>query len=126
MCEFEVNAKEGDGFELNSGNDLSRLPQKKKHWLWSNWILLTILAVVSFSIANLLIGSLSLLGLSSIHYFNSGALLISIIYFVYKKEWAKRNPPCGQSNNATKVLTRTWDNRIDWCTILFCIVSAFF
>ena len=55
----------------------------QKHWLWGNWILLAMLAMLCFSSCNLIIGELSQMGMESVHYFCSGSLLFSIMYFTY-------------------------------------------
>ena len=92
--------------------------------MWDSWILLSCLSMVSFACANLVIGSLSDLGMKSVNYFNSGGLVFAICYFIYNKEWTKTNSLDGKSNGEPKVLMMTWDNKFDWFTFFFCIVSA--
>ena len=92
--------------------------------MWGNWILLACLSMVSFACANLVIGSLSDLGMKSVNYFNSGGLIFAIAYFIYNKEWSKTNAIDGKSGGEPKVLMMTWDNRFDWFTFFFCIASA--
>ena len=82
------------------------------------------LSLISFSTTNLLIGNLSALGMGSVNYFCLGSLLFSLCYFTYHKECGKLNSRDAKISKKNKVLTRTWDNRIDWWTIVFCLVSA--
>ena len=83
--------------------------------------------MLSFASANLVIGVLSNLGgMTSVNYFCSGALIFTVGYFVYFKECSKMNPIDAESGGGTKVLSRTWDNKFDWFTLLFCIASACF
>ena len=56
------------------------------------------------------------------YYMAPGPIILCIIYFVYRKEWSRRN---GDSDKV-KVLTRTWDNKFDWWTILVCTGGAVF
>lgn len=54
----------------------------KPHWYWGNWIFLAGTAACCFTATNLTIGYLSPLGFSAVFYYNSGALLLCIIYFL--------------------------------------------
>ena len=100
-------------------------PAQKKNPIWDNWIVLGLLANVSYATSNLLIGSLSELGIPACFYFCSGSLVFSAAYFVYQKEWSKRNNPEDQwVEEATKVLLRTWDNKFDWYSVLVVIVGG--
>ena len=56
-----------------------------KHWFWDEWKYLALSAAVCFSAANLLIGDVAHLGFTSFFYFNSGAMLVCIVYFSYPK-----------------------------------------
>lgn len=102
----------------------------KKHWLWSSWIALAICAAVSFTIANVFIGKISALGIKSVNYFNTGSLIFSIFFFIYKREWARRNrgpPPGLLDKDRRKVLTRKWNsNEFDWWSVFICLVGAMF
>ena len=53
-----------------------------------------------------------------------GPLPFSLAYFVYHKEWQKRNRLTDKDLNVRKVLTRTWENKIDWWAITVCTFSA--
>ena len=56
--DFDRDSEEISKFE--SHIDSADLRQSKsKHWLWDNWILLTLLSMASFATGNLLIGNLS-------------------------------------------------------------------
>ena len=99
-------------------------PPKKKHWLWDNWILLSMLSLISFSTTNLLIGNLSALGMGSVNYFCLGSIIASLCYFAYKKECTKMNALDAKAQGKTKAILRTWDNRIDWWTITFTTLSG--
>ena len=65
---------------------------QNRHWLWGNWILLAMIATLSFSTCNIFIGEISDLGMQSVNYFCTGSLFFSIGYFIYQREWAKLNP----------------------------------
>lgn len=88
---------------------------------------LGLLALFCFSTANVLLGNLAELGMRSTHYYCSGSLFFSIAYFTAQKEWAKRNDPMDEHQLGTsKVLTRTWDNRFDWHSVLVVLGGAVF
>ena len=63
----------------------------EKHWLWDNWILLSMIAMLGFTTCNFFIGSLSDLGVKGLIFFCPGSLIFSICYFLYTREWSKRN-----------------------------------
>ena len=60
---------------------------KPKHWFWGNWIILSAMSVLSFSICNWFIAGLTEMGAKSIYYFCSGSLVFAIVYFLVKREW---------------------------------------
>ena len=62
-----------------------------KHWLWDNWQLLAMAAMLSFSVCNMFIGNISQMGLKSVEYFCSGSLLLSLVYFIARREWSLKN-----------------------------------
>jgi len=70
------------------------------------------------------------MGIKSVYYFNSGSLIFSILFFIYKREWARRNHgprPGLLDKDRRKVLTRKWEtNSIDWWSIFFCVIGAAF
>ena len=84
--------------------------------------------MISFSSANLVIGTLAKLpGLQSVNYFCTGCIVFTIGYFIYHGECCKTNKAGAKDNkeeSPRKVLTRTWDNKIDWAVGLYCIFSA--
>ena len=98
--------------------------KKKLHWLWDNWILLSMISLISFTTTNLLIGSLSPLGMQGVNYFCFGNLVASIIYFACNKECSKRNLPNAKESDKSKVLLLTWENELDWFTMGFCLLSG--
>ena len=82
---MDINdAKVGDNAVAQEG-------QTSSHWLWDNWILLAMLAMLSFTTCNLFIAEISDLGISSIYFFCSGSLLFSLCYFISKREWKRMN-----------------------------------
>ena len=86
-------------------------------------------SAISFSIANLFIGKVSKLGMRSVYYFNSGAVILFFGYFIWRKEWSRRNvgeiPEPGKEMHRKKVLTRKWGtNEIDWFVIFLVVCSA--
>ena len=105
-------------------------PATSKHWLWGNWISLSIAAMLSFSVCNIFIGSLSSMGIKSIYYFNSGSLIFALGYFIVQREWSKRNNgprPAMLDQDRRKVLTRTWvTNKFDWWSMFLVLVGACF
>lgn len=112
-----------------------KLPQAvilptKKHWLWSNWIALSIAAMISFSVCNIFIGQIAQMGIKGVFYFNSGSLLLSILYFLYQREWRKLNhgpKPGLLDRDRKKVLLRTWEtNKFDWISLLHVFIGAAF
>ena len=70
------------------------------------------------------------MGTRSLYYFNSGSLLVGLVYFTTRCEWRKRNLEqrglLDQAGRDKKVLLRTWDNRFDWCSLSICILGAIF
>ena len=82
------------------------------------------------TIRELMIGEFTELGLQGLYYLATGPLLFCIIYFVHRKEWARRNGPLyfkeGEAAGGRKVLTRTWDNKLDCWTFVVVALSAGF
>ena len=98
---------------------------RPKHWLKDNWVLLSIGSMISFSTANLIIGTLAKLpGLQSVNYFCTGCIVFTIGYFIYMKECSKINPIGAKNAGIKKVLSKTWENNLDWGVLVFCIFSA--
>ena len=87
----------------------------EKHWLWDSWILLSMIAMLCFTTCNFFISEISDLGVKGLLYFCPGSLIFSICYFIYNKEWAKRNAASRVMLDSTvseghtrKVLLLTW------------------
>jgi hypothetical protein len=55
-------------------------PFKHKR-IWGNWIICSLVNTGLFSMSDLLIGSLSAIGMQSVFYYNSGSLLFTVCYF---------------------------------------------
>ena len=104
--------------------------EEKPHWFWGNWIALAVAAMTMFAICNCFIGELSDMGVEALEYFCSGSLLVSIVYFVSRREWSKLNVEqrglLDQAGRDKKVLLRTWDNRFDWWSLFICFMGACF
>ena len=99
--------------------------QKKKHWYWDNWILLGLSCAISFTLRSLMIGEISALGYEGLYYLALGPIPFGFIYFIYRKEWARRNIPSQRDNEkVNKVISRTWDNSIDWWTGFIVFIGA--
>ena len=114
----------GDQREDKSANEGSSNSCGK---FWSNWIPLGLCAMVSFSIGNILIAELSSLGIAATRYFGAGAFIFSVIFFSVRKECTLRNNPADRDNPAIKkVLTRTWDNKVDYCAAFVVLIGAIF
>lgn len=47
-----------------------------------SWIILGTLALLTFTLCNLTIAEISALGVQGMYFYNSGALVTSILYFV--------------------------------------------
>ena len=74
-----------------------------------------------------MIGEFSQLAYQGLYYIGTGPLLPNIAYFIYQQEWARRNSFSDKDNSSVKkVLTRTWDNKLDWWTLAVLVVSAGF
>ena len=88
------------------------------HWFWDSWVFLSIVAALMFSIYNVFMGELADLGLKSLYYLGSGSLIPSLAYFIYSKEWSKRNTRGmldSHDKKKRKVLLCTWgNNKFDW------------
>ena len=55
----------------------------------------------------------------------AGHLPIPIVYFLFRKEWSKRNKPSDRSNTTIdKVMLLTWENKFDWKSLWVCIALA--
>ena len=81
--------------------------------------------MVSFVVANLMIGEIANLGIVSINYFCSGSLLVSTIYFIIKGECSLKNDPKNKdAKRVKKVLLRTWSNGFDCWTLFICTIAA--
>ena len=62
-------------------------------------------------------------------YYCSGALIASIIYFLFRREWGRKNVERSGildqgSRGKRKVLFRTWDNKCDWMAVFMLLVGA--
>lgn len=67
------------------------LEEVKPHWYWDSWVLLALTATCCFMSGNLIISSLSHLGLESIFYFCGGATCLGVAYFyIQSKRKLKR------------------------------------
>jgi len=86
------------------------------HWYWGNWVFLGATAACCFTATNLTIGYLSPLGFSAVFYYNSGALLFCITYFVVQSR---------QTQKADRVLI--WkDGKLDFELITCFLGGAVF
>ena len=83
------------------------------------------LASLSFTLCNVFIGEISDLGFKSVIYFCSGSLAFSVAYFIYQREWSKKNGIDAINGSGSKVLLRTWDNRFDWYSVFLVLVGGF-
>ena len=76
----------------------------------------------------MLVSKLATLGIKSFYNWGSGSLIISVGYFIQKREWSKRNGPIGlldqRDPQLRKVLLRTWENDFDWTSVTLCILFA--
>ena len=96
----------------------------RRHWFWNNWFLLAFAGTVCEASRCMLVGEISHLPHNEGYYYMApGPIVFWLAYFIYRKEWARRN---GVNDRKVKVLTRAWDNRIDWVSILACAGGAVF
>ena len=73
-----------------------------------------------------MIGEISALGYEGLYYLAVGPIPFGFIYFIYRKEWARRNIPSHKDNEKkNKVISRTWDNSLDWWTGFIVFIGAF-
>ena len=66
----------------------------------------------------------SKLQLIGLFYLAPASFLISLLWFVYRKEWARRNKLTDKDIGVEKVLTRTWNNEIDWRCVILCSLTS--
>jgi len=127
--EDELDLQE-EGHRVQIHDRRAEEDEVKPHWLWGNWIALATAACIMFAVCNFFIGEISDMGASALEYFCSGSLLVSIVYFVSKREWGRLNVEqrgiLDQAGRDKKVLLRTWDNRFDWWSLFMCFVGAAF
>ena len=99
--------------------------QTTKHWFWDSWVLLAFGHAIFMCIRENLIGSeFSKLQLVGLLYLAPACFVVSLLYFIYRKEWARRNDIAHKDTDKIKVLTRTWDNRFDWWCVMVCALSS--
>ena len=98
--------------------------ERSKHWFWDSWKLLAIISAVLFTIRSILVSELTVLQYVGLYYMSTGPPLVSGGYFIYKRIWAQRNNPADKEKNVRKVLFLTWENNIDWHSILACSLGA--
>merc|ERR1712160_50502 len=60
-----------------------------KHWLWDNWVILSLCAATVWAACNLCVGELADEGISGIFYFNTGSLIFTAGYFIKQRCEAK-------------------------------------
>ena len=73
-----------------------------------------------------MIGEISALGYEGLYYLALGPIPFGFIYFIYRKEWARRNIPSQEQNEKVKkVISRTWNNSIDYWTFFVVLIGAF-
>ena len=78
-----------------------------------------------FTLRSLLVGEISTLGFEGLLYMAPGPIPSGIIYFTYRREWARRNMPASEDDpKVKKVLSRTWNNEIDYWSFFVCCFSA--
>ena len=92
--------------------------------LMNNWIFLVLMAMLSFSSANLCISKLSELGIKMVFYYGSGSLLICAGFFINKSCKPKLpNAAVLDDPNAKRELLWTKEGRFDW-RMLLCLLAA--
>lgn len=84
--------------------------------------------MILYAISNVMHGYNASLGLESLDYQGSGALVLGILYFIIHKQWSQLNDPADAlldpDKRPRKVMFRTWDNRFDWHGVLVCVIGA--
>ena len=103
-------------------------PKEERSWFWDNWFLLAFSCAICDAVRCMLVGEISNLPHNEGYYYIApGPIVFCIAYFIYRKEWARRNPPNAENSKGTmKVLTRTWDNRFDWWSMGVSTIGAVF
>ena len=78
-----------------------------------------------FALRVLVVGEMTSLGFDGLYFFSTGSAIFCLVYFIYRKEWARRNDPLDeQTDKKIKVLTRTWNNKIDYHAVLICFMAG--
>ena len=98
-----------------------------KHSCLCSWYNLSLGCALCLAIRESLIGEFAQLEYEGLYYIANGPLIPAVIYFVCRKEWARRNY-LGDKNDISvkKVLTRTWENKFDWWSIFILLLASIF
>ena len=87
--------------------------------------MLVLIGAVLLTIRSFVIGQISQLGNEGVYYLATGEVPYGFVFFIYRQEQNRRNSFADKDNKKVKkVLTRTWDNRLDWWTFLVILSSA--
>ena len=98
----------------------------RRHWFWDNWFLLAFTGTICEATRCMLVGEISHLPNNEGYYYMApGPIIFCLGYFIYRKEWARRNP-VNTEDIKQKVLTRTLNNSFDWLSIIACVGGAVF
>ena len=92
----------------------------------NNWIFLAIIAAFLYALRIITVGEMTALGFNGLYYYSVGQAFFSTAYFIYRKEWTRRNNPLDINDpEKRKVLTRTWGNKFDFGILAYGCFSAF-
>ena len=104
-------------FDLGLDEKLISKPKTGGHWFWSSWVVLSLSSALCFATGNVIISSLSHLGIASIEYYSLGATIYCISYFIIK---SRMNIP------GRYVILKQNGQGIDYTLLMCYVVNAGF
>jgi hypothetical protein len=76
------NVSESSYLNKSQKSNTENAQKVNNHWLWGNWVILSLMAAIVWAACNLFIGELAELGVGGIFYFNTGSLFFTGGYFI--------------------------------------------
>ena len=70
-----------------------------------------------FALRVLVVGEMTSLGFDGLYFFSTGSAIFCLVYFIYRKEWARRNDPLDEQ---TDKKNEKFFNFIYFCTYYYC------
>ena len=92
--------------------------------MWKSWVALALLASLNFAVANICIADLAGLGVGSICYFSSGALVWCIVHFLRTSDCSKKEGGLlDEPIENQRVLLSDKEGKLDW-KLVSCFVAG--